>query len=308
MGAVFANQRILVLAALAAMIAEATLFSAFAPTRVLPAVVVDLLLWTGFVLTLLARERAGWGTLRVRRGAWLNGLCYGVLVAGILARTGGIRPPAIVAILLEVGLAALVITGAVRVPRVIRDALHTELRLMSAVARALARRPVAPSEITFTRDSTYPGLANALGVVLVLEGIPIHFLLYRHPVAQAVSLALHVYGLFWVIGDLRALRESRCSFEHGAVALNLGLRWAVRVPLHVIDTCGEGGPEGGAAPNEVRISAGDTPNVVLTLRKPIVARGLLGARRRAQVLRLYVDEPAVFLEWVGALQARARRH
>jgi hypothetical protein len=177
----------------------------------------------------------------------------------------------------------------------VRHAIANELRLLGAVARALSRRPIAPSEITFTRTSTYPGLALALGVVLLLEAIPIHLVLRGHPVVQAVHLALGVYGLLWLVGDVRALRESSCRFERGGLVLHLGLRWAVRVPLRVIDSVGLGEPDGDVAPDEARITARDTPNVVLTLRRPIVVRGLLGVRRRAKVLRVYVDDPALFL-------------
>lgn len=37
--------------------------------------------------------------------------------------------------------------------------------------------------------------------------------------AGRALLALHVYGLVWLVGDRRALRESTCRFERGAVTL-----------------------------------------------------------------------------------------
>lgn len=180
--------------------------------------------------------------------------------------------------------------------------MANELRLLGAVGRALSRRPIAPSEITFTRESTYPGVALALAIVVVIEGAPIHLLLRGHSAAQAVMLALHAYALLWIVGDLRALRESTCRFERRALVVQLGLRFSARIPFHLITAAGWGEPSGDAAPDEARITPGDTPNVALVLRKPIVVRGPFGIRRRARVVRLYVDDPTVLLAKLRAVQ------
>lgn len=77
-------------------------------------------------------------------------------------------------------------------------------------------------------------------------------------------------------------------------------RRGARVPLHLIKDAAPGEPVGDAAEDEARITPGDTPNVLLTLSKPLVVRGFLGVRRRAKVVRLYVDDPAAFLARLGA--------
>jgi hypothetical protein len=166
---------------------------------------------------------------------------------------------------------------------------------LCAAGRALLRRPIASSEITFTRDSTYPSIALSLIIIILVEEIPAHVLLRGHPVAQWVALLIHGYAILWLIGDLRALRESTCRFERTAIAIQLGFRGAARVPFRSIAQMSSGAPGDVPRENEGRLTPGDPPNVFLTLKRPIVMRGLFGTRRRVKVLRLYVDDPAVFL-------------
>jgi hypothetical protein len=110
------GQRLFVFAAMAVMISEAALIPALVPRQVIPAVAVDLVLWTGVVLALLARAHGGWESLGVRRSTWFRGLAYGATVAGAVARLGGVRVPIVLSVLVEVVVVALVITGVVQVP------------------------------------------------------------------------------------------------------------------------------------------------------------------------------------------------
>jgi hypothetical protein len=234
-----------------------------------------------------------------RRQTWIRALVAGVAALGFAARMAGVRVPVVFSALAEIAIVALVALGVLKVPRAVRELLRAELRLLGAVLRALLRRPLVASAITFTKESSYPSLAVALGIVILVEGGVVHLLLAAHPRGQLAVLALDVYSLLWLIGDLRALREATCHFERSAVRIELGFRGSSRIPYRLIDAVSA--PEPGWTPSAkaFRLTPGDAPNLRVDLKKPIVVRGLLGIRRRAESIGLYLDDPERFRALLG---------
>lgn len=145
------------------------------------------------------------------------------------------------------------------------------------------------------RESTYASVAMGLGIAVVLDAVPVHLLLRGHPVLQAVLLAVHLYAIVWLVGDLRLLREATCRFERSAFVIDLGVRGAARVPFHAIAAASACEPDRPPAKDEARLTPGDPPNVLLRLAKAIVVRRVFGVRHRVRTVRLYVDEPARFI-------------
>lgn len=142
-----------------------------------------------------------------------------------------------------------------------------------------------PSGFTAYRRSGSVAIHFAIGLAVVAEAIPFHFLLRPWgPVAAAIGLALHAYTLLWLVGDLQALRLRPIRVESGKLFLRIGLRWEAEIPLEEIAIV-EGAGDG------LRLGVLGTPNLILQLWREIELTGPFGLRRRARAIALQVDDP-----------------
>jgi hypothetical protein len=294
-----ARERHIALAVIAFVLLEATIVPALAFRRpngdaLFLGALLDLLLFTGGALYFLARGRGGFQQLKIQKSTWLRGAMLGTGVALILVRALGVHFPgavALVPVVLELGMIVLFVTGAARLPKPARAIMTTELGILAAAGRALLRRPLRATgdgAFTTTRESTYPGIVLALVMLVILEAIPVHFLLASHPVAQLVVLAVHVYSVAWIVGDLRAMRDSAHRCEPRALVLHLGMRGAARIPYRAIArvTVTET-PRDGA----LHLTPADAPNLLVETKRAVVVRGLFGIRKKTCAIHLYVDDP-----------------
>jgi hypothetical protein len=149
----------------------------------------------------------------------------------------------------------------------------------------------APDGFTAYKRAGWGPIYAALALATVGEAIGVHFLLRRFgPLAAFGGIALHVYVLLWLLGDLRALKLRPISVEAGVFHLRLGLRWEADIPLTLIEKverCGAGTAIGDGR----RLGVLGSPNLRIALREPVTLVGLFGVRRTASALLLQVDQP-----------------
>jgi hypothetical protein len=180
--------------------------------------------------------------------------------------------------------------------------------ILLAAWRALRRRPLPPPPpdgFTIGRTGTAGQLVAALLVVTAFEAPALHLILHArlgpgHALLQLALGALHLYGVAWLVGDLRLVREAGHRVSADALELRLGTRWRGEVPYERITSVALGEPRAGDR-DTLRLSALDRPRVLVVLASPIELVGPIGIRRRAARLALSVDEPRAF---VDALQRR----
>jgi hypothetical protein len=173
-------------------------------------------------------------------------------------------------------------------------AVSAELVLLWHALFSWGTRP-APGGFTAYKRAGWPAIHFALCLGSVAEGLALHFLLRRiGPLAAAGGLALHAYGLLWLVGDLRALVLRPLRLAGRTLQLRIGLRWEADVPLDDIAAVERSGSEG------LRLGVLGSANLVLRLRRPIELHGLLGVRKRADVLLLQVDDPDGLARALGA--------
>jgi hypothetical protein len=146
----------------------------------------------------------------------------------------------------------------------------------------------APSGFTAYKRAGWAAVYFALGICMVGEGVPLHFVLPR-PWAIA-SAALHVYSVLWLLGDLRAMKLRPITIEGGVLHLRLGIKWEADIPLSQIASA-----ELTTKVEGLKLAILGSPNVVLRLHSPAELHGLAGIRRTAHVLSLQVDEPQALL-------------
>lgn len=142
----------------------------------------------------------------------------------------------------------------------------------------------APAGYTAYKRAGWTAVYFAIGVAVLAEAVPLHFLLPRG--WALVSNVLHVYTLLWLLGDLRALALRPITVDQGVLHLRLGLKWEADIPLGLIESAALSTRAEGR-----KLGVLGSPNLVLLLRRPVELHGLFGIRRTAQALSLQVDDP-----------------
>jgi hypothetical protein len=325
---------------LAAMVVETAVVLIAAlqhpPTHVLSvALGADMVLLTA--LTLWAS--GGVSRLGLTAGKSLRAAALGVLIFSAVTRVlelpshGLLLPLALAA---EATLACVVLLSLVRavrqggdfwghlqhrlataLPRPAVNLLLTELRLLHGAAQSLLRRPLHPPEPSATVFPPMAASSSGWFIPFVLMAsvmeLPVaHGLLHAfapgHLWAHVLILAVHVYGVVWLVGERRLLWASAHRLEEDALVLHLGLRFSGRIPYSAItrvlplrsdlDRSQVRTPK---SRGTAQVTPLDPPNVHLCLDAEVEASTFFGLRRRVRHIDLFVDRPEDF---IAALEAR----
>jgi hypothetical protein len=153
------------------------------------------------------------------------------------------------------------------------------------------RRPLRAGEFAYTEQSGLGGLLLGLGLLLSVEGLAAHFLVYAFcPRAAWVLAASNVYALVWLAAAYQAARLRPVSLTDERLVVRTSLLWTVDVPRELLAAVSLTDP-GRRGRGVLRAAVGIAPAVWITLARPVTARGPFGVRRRVTTLALYVDEP-----------------
>jgi hypothetical protein len=164
----------------------------------------------------------------------------------------------------------------------------------AAVAYAVGswRKPTPTDGFTTYRERSYFLLVGVFVFLVVVETAGLHIAIgFLSTTVAWVMTALSLYGLLWIIGDTHAVRLSPVRLTPDALTVARGIRWRAEVPYAAIDTVE---PAEAAPKTALRFGPIGT-NVLLSLREPIVARGVFGRRRETRELALMVDGREAFL-------------
>lgn len=189
-------------------------------------------------------------------------------------------------------------------PPALSAALACELSLWAfALAGWRMRTPADANAFSVHRESSWSMAAVGIGLVLVVEALPIHFLLVRsHPTLAVIATATSVYGLLWLIGDAQAMRLRPMRIEPDALLVRVGLRSKALVPLDAIASVepvkADAAPKRGRG--TLRATPIGDPTLLLTLREPLVAHGPYGVPLPVARIGVAADERARF---ASALEA-----
>ena len=176
---------------------------------------------------------------------------------------------------------------------------------LSVVRYALGRRSgPAPGAGTFSyrRSSGYGAVLVGVAVAGVVELVGGH-LLVRHFWGDGAALAhllVSGYALVWLAGDWRALGARPTRLEDGVLHVRCGLRWSVEVPVADVEAVYHVRRPLPRARTTLDASVLRNPQLLLDLRRPVVADGPYGVRRRVTRVALHVDEPDRLLRALAA--------
>ena len=162
-----------------------------------------------------------------------------------------------------------------------------EVAILGLALFSWKSRP-APGTLSVHRRSGWTAIFAAVLVMSVPETAGLHLLIARWSTTAAwVATALGIYGVVWLLGDLRALQLRGVTVTGGVLRIRIGIRREADVPLASIAAVEEG-----AAPGAERLAVLGAPVLTLRLREPVEVRPLFGKARRATALALQVDDPA----------------
>jgi len=282
----------------------------FARGNVVPAAVfVDLVVVLPLLFVLLVLRPAGRPPLEATPVLALGGTVAGALLAGhpgtrVLLQAGGVLAEVAVLTLLVRRLRGaahqlrstdgddvLARVGALTDP--VLRVLGAELAVVYyAFAGPFLRPRRVEGAFPYTEESGAGGLLLGAGLLVVCEGIGVHFLLAAWSVRLAwIHAGLNLYTLVWFTAAYHAARLRPVSLSPDRLLIRTSLLWTVAIPRTAIDAVT---PIDGTPPGKgiLRAAFGAPPNLLLSLREPVKARGLLGLERSVSRVALYVDEPA----------------
>ena len=271
---------------------------------------IDAALLAGGVLFLVGKRAGGLRALGLtpRRLARLGAIA--LAAAGLSARLIGLprtRQLFGAAAIAELAMVAAIALGFKRglggvLPERVLALGRAELALWPAAWRALSQRPIPVEErlLTVTRRSRWPQLVTMLVVVSLFEMMALHALLHAASLEAHLALAaVHLYGVVWLLADLRLLGEGGVRISDEDVEVKLGLRATAHIPREAICAARRSDGSKRRAPGVQRLTPVDAPNVELELARPIEITRALGLRRAATRVQLYVDEPERLLALLG---------
>lgn len=250
----------------------------------------------------------------------------GVLVAGALlppAHRGAVDAAHLVLVPAELALVGWIAWRASRLVRTARERAGGGLDFLEAMQAAAARvlgagrvakvvgyeggvigyalglaprGDAGPQDSRFShhRESAYGAVVAAVAIVGVVEIVAVHVLLSRWSAAAAwIVTALSLYAFVWIVGDLRAARRRRSTFDGDLLTLRIGLRWTVEVPLDAIDRVERIATAGtvGGKPRPLSAVLVGAPALRLHLTRDVAAHGPYGIVRRVRTIDLAVDGP-----------------
>ncbi len=198
-----------------------------------------------------------------------------------------------------------------RLPPSLAAIVSAEITLLTLGLAGWFRRgrPSTDRERVFTahRASGYRELLIVCAFLVPVELVVAHLLVMRADVVAAwIVTGLGVYGVLWLAGDFHAMRVEPTIVDDAHVHVRLGLRWRARIAREDLVAVGRHQPDG-ADGDTVEIVPVGGPNVWMTARRPVEARGLFGITRRGRHVALHVDEPDAFLAHLAAPTPGASR-
>lgn len=245
--------------------------------------------------------RGGLVSLRLQ---WLAIALAGVYATAALARPGMRIAPAlkVLAILGELGVIGTIVVALWRArrpgshaptePLILSEAITTRLfgsgRLAQVVATEMAllihalrprQAPPQPRSLQLRRGGQGAFVAG-FSLVILVEAVALHLLVTSwSPLAAWLLTGLSAYGLLWLVGDYRAIRDQPSDVDGGVLHLRLGIRWRVVVPLSEISSVSRIDFTHGDHVKTLRLAPMDDPNVCIAFTRAVTAHGYYGLRK-----------------------------
>jgi hypothetical protein len=148
---------------------------------------------------------------------------------------------------------------------------------------------------SYHRAGNYGTVAFALVIISICEIVGMHLAVSLASRAAAwLVTALGLYGTVWIIGDYHAARLRPIVFECDRLLIRIGLRWSLAIPISDIAAVVPAGipPRAKRAPGHLNAALLMRPQVIIELRRSLVALGPYGVTKAVSAVSLAVDDRA----------------
>jgi hypothetical protein len=168
----------------------------------------------------------------------------------------------------------------------------------------------------YHKKSNYFWLYLALVHEQVLEMIVFHIYLRKEaPEIALFMLLLHIYSVFYIMGDYNLLRNTPILVKKNSIHIQIGARRKLDFSLNEIERIqhaklrynNSGGiiHENGvfhatAFPRALTriFGVSDEAKYEIIFKEPVIARGYFGQEKEVQKVLLYIDQPDEFAEMI----------
>ncbi len=175
--------------------------------------------------------------------------------------------------------------------RIPADILTTEVSILYHAFRW--RRPPPDSEGSFTvhREANYLTVVIGLTMVLLVETVALHALVWLWSATAAwILTGLSLYAYIWLVGDYRAMTARPIRLTPTHLSMRMGVRWEAEIPLTQIASAEPLGAREEVPGSDTLVAALlGQPNLMVKLEEPVEVIGMYGWRRTVSGLRLRVD-------------------
>jgi hypothetical protein len=189
------------------------------------------------------------------------------------------------------------------VPEGIRDALATdglatEVSIFYYALASWRRKPFVPAGATafsYHKKNGYAGILYTLARMSLVEMVAIDFLIrVSHPTAANIVLAVDLFAAAWLLGFARAVQLRPILVVAKELRIRMGLQWSLDVPMTNIASAEYGRVKAPPKKTPGYLRMAPQPNAILTLREPMVARGVYGMKRTVERVGLAIDDVKAF--------------
>ncbi len=162
---------------------------------------------------------------------------------------------------------------------------------------------VLPGQKSFTthRQSGYGAVWTVLLIVLLLETVGLHFLLWRwSPVAAFVSTGLSIYSIVFFVADLASMVKRPIVFYHDQLLFRIGIRWNATIAReNIVRLTAIRDFDKAREKDTLLCAPANVPNLLLELHAPVAVIGFFGIRRHTKRFAFHADDPAGLIREVS---------
>jgi hypothetical protein len=182
---------------------------------------------------------------------------------------------------------------------VIGDIVAAEPSILFYAFASWRRKPFVPEGARgFSYHQRNASVATLYTIFFasLVELVAAHFLLRTAaPRVDIAVLLISAYGAVWVLGFIRAVQLRPILLTDQTLLVRIGLLWRFDIPRTAIEsmTFGNVNAPPKRTPGYVRAALGE-PNVLITLRAPLLAHGLNGIVREVTRVGLVIDDVKAF--------------
>ena len=150
--------------------------------------------------------------------------------------------------------------------------------------------------LTYYKTSMYIPFFWAFLFVLIIETVALHFIIsIWSGIGAWIFTGLSIYTFFWFIGDFNAMRLQPIIFHENRLFIKIALRWSGVVEPENIESVVSTNSQMEDKSSYINLTPIGDPNILITLKEPVIFDGLFGIKKEAKYLGLYLDEPSKFV-------------